>query len=340
MAWYGIPGAEQDAVLCTCARLARNLDAYPFPARLDAAGAREVLSSVGAVLTENGFTAIDFAEISRTAACALVEKCYASPEFIRESRPHALYLNEPCGISAMLCGQDHIRLRCVRPGLAVRDAYAGVSGVEGQLDARFELAFDGRLGYLTHDPGEIGTGLCISVLLFLPALEASGLTEASAVRLERQGLTLHRALPASARQEDIPLYRLSNRAALGLSEADILSLVSDCAGRLTESERRRRASVSGLRLIHLTDRVHRAVGTLRHACILPLPECLRCLADLRLGAALGLLPDVRVEALTALLFDTLPASLALSSDPPLSGDLNLDICRARLVRERLASPAP
>ena len=66
-------------------------------------------------------------------------------------------------------------------------------------------------------------------------------------------------------------------------------------------------------------------------------ECLRCLADLRLGASLGLLPDIRVESLTALLFDTLPASLA--SDPPASGDFNRDISRARLVRERLSQEA-
>ena len=73
MAWYEIPGAEQDVALCTCARLSRNLEAFPFPARLEPAGAKEVISAVGAVLTENGFSAIDFAEISRTAACALVE---------------------------------------------------------------------------------------------------------------------------------------------------------------------------------------------------------------------------------------------------------------------------
>ena len=68
-------------------------------------------------------------------------------------------------------------------------------------------------------------------------------------------------------------------------------------------------------------------------------ECLRCLADLRLGASLGLLPDIRVESLTALLFDTLPASLSLASDPPVSGDFNRDISRARLVRERLSQEA-
>ena len=174
---------------------------------------------------------------------------------------------------------------------------------------------------------------------FLPALEAAGQTGLLAARLERQGLTLHRALAGSARQEEIPLYRLSNRICFGLSETDILSLISGCAGRILESERHRRSAVSGHDLIRLTDRIHRAAGILRHACILPMSECLRCLADLRLGASLGLLPDIRVESLTALLFDTLPASLSLASDPPASGDFNRDISRARLVRERLSQEA-
>lgn len=337
MAWYETPGAEQDVVLCTYARLARNLTAYPFPARLDAAGAKEILSSVGAVLSENGFSAIDFAEISRTAACALVEKCYASAEFIRESLPHALYLNEPCGISAMLCEQDHIRLRCIRPGLAVRDAWAGVSGVESQLDARFDMAFDERLGYLTHDPGELGCALCVSVILFLPALEAAGLTEPLTAQLTRQGISLLRVcIPPPHEPDSAPLYRLSNLPVIGVSEADILSLAASAADRVLRAERRHRNAVNGTRLIRLTDRVHRAAGLLRGACLLSAGECLRGLFDLRLGAALGLTTDIRVETLTALLFDTLPASLSLSCEPQPTGDFNRDVCRARLVRERLA----
>ena len=121
MAWYEIPGAEQDVALCTCARLSRNLEAFPFPARLEPTGAKEVISAVGAVLTENGFTAIDFAEISRTAACALVEKYDAGPEFIRESLPHALYLNEPCGIRhAVRAGSRPAALHPSRAGGAGR----------------------------------------------------------------------------------------------------------------------------------------------------------------------------------------------------------------------------
>ena len=55
MSWYHIAGHQQDTVVCTCVRLSRNLAGYPFPARLEAAGAREIIGKVGAVLEKNGF---------------------------------------------------------------------------------------------------------------------------------------------------------------------------------------------------------------------------------------------------------------------------------------------
>ena len=55
MSWYHVAGNQQDTVVCTCVRLSRNLAGYPFPARLEAAGAREIIGKVGTVLEKNGF---------------------------------------------------------------------------------------------------------------------------------------------------------------------------------------------------------------------------------------------------------------------------------------------
>ena len=53
MAWYHIPGNRQDTVVSAQVRLARNLTEYPFPGRLDAGRAREVIAKVeGAGLVE------------------------------------------------------------------------------------------------------------------------------------------------------------------------------------------------------------------------------------------------------------------------------------------------
>ena len=92
MAWYHIPGNDQDVVISSRVRFARNVAEYPFVSRLDAPRAREIVNRIGSILEKNGFSRIDFSDISRSTAQSLVEKHYASPVFVRESLPHALFL--------------------------------------------------------------------------------------------------------------------------------------------------------------------------------------------------------------------------------------------------------
>ena len=86
MSWYHVPGNQQDTVICTCIRLSRNLAAYPFPARLDAAAAKEIIGRVGGVLEQSGFLPTDFSEISRKGVESLAEKRFVSPRFALKMR--------------------------------------------------------------------------------------------------------------------------------------------------------------------------------------------------------------------------------------------------------------
>ena len=336
MAWYHVPGNDQDVVICTQVRMARNLAEFPFPARLDASGAREIITRVGGVLEKNGFSRTDFEGISRTVAYALVEKQYASPGFVGERIPHALFLNEPCNLSVMVCEEDHIRLQAVYPGLSLRDALDGVSGVESILDAAFTLAFDGRLGYLTQSPAELGTAMRASVMLCLPMLARGGRIDALSSMLGRMGLSL-RAMSDRDHTCTGTLFRLSARKTLGVSEEEVVDTLEEAVHRLVDQERRLRTMVSGAELDRLTDRVRRAEGILSAAHLLSADELLSLHTDVRLGAAMGLLPEVRVESLTALLIETMPATLTQAADTEPRDDRERDLLRARLVRERLSN---
>lgn len=334
MSWYHIPGSEQDTVISTRVRFARNLTEYPFTSRLDATRAREMLGRVGEVLEKNGFTRVDFADISRTTAQSLVEKHYASPAFVKESLPHALFLNEPCNLSVMVCEEDHIRLQCILPGLSLKDAYGGACKVEGLLDNAFSLAFDKRLGYLTGCPSNLGTAMRVSVMLCLPMLTVGHRLETLSHQLGQTGLLL-RGLFGEGSSPSGGLVQISNRVTLGLSEEEILSRMAPAIDRIIDTERRLRASVTGIELDKLTDRILRAEGTLRYAHTLSASEMLPLLSDMRLGAAMGLLKGVRVEALTTLLVEAMPATLTLSQQSAPRCDHERDILRARLVKERL-----
>lgn len=334
MSWYHIPGNEQDVAVSTRVRLARNLTGYPFPHRLDAAGAKELINKVGAILEKNGFVRTDFADISRAAAGSLVEKRFISPRFARESLPHALFLNDPCNLSVMVCEEDHIRIQCILPGLAPRDAYEGACKVEALLDAAFEMAFDGRWGYLTACPTNIGTAMRASVMLSLPLLSAAGRMEALAHRLGQTGLCLRGSFGEGTSAAGC-LYQVSNRVTLGVSEQEVLTALEDSAHGIIKTERGVRERIAGEELERLTDRILRAEGVLRHARMVSAKELLELLGLLRMGAAMGITPDVRVEALTALLVEAMPATLTLGVEPPPKTDTERDILRAKVVRERI-----
>jgi protein arginine kinase len=332
MAWYHIPGNRQDAVVSTRVRLSRNLADHPFPARLDAPRAREVLSKVGAILEQNGFTPVDFADISRTAAESLVEKGYASASFVRESIPHALYLNEPCNLSVMVCEEDHVSIRCIHPGLSTEDAFAGACKMESLLDGELAFAFDKRLGYLTANPAHLGTAMGASVLLCLPMLAAGRRAEALSLRLGQAGLLLQGLGGGGCAVGG--LFHLSNRVTLGLSEEEILERLEYGVEQLVGVEEELRGQVAGAESDRLTDRVRRAEGILRYAHTLGVGEMLGYLSDLRLGAAMGL-TDLRVEALNTLLVEAMPATLALSARELPRREQERDILRAKVVKESL-----
>lgn len=333
MSWYRIPGNEQDTVVSTRVRFARNLAAYPFTSRLDAPRAKEIISRVGEVLEKNGFSRVDFADISRLTAQSLVEMHYASPAFARESLPHSLFLNEPCNLSAMVCEEDHLRLQCILPGLSLRDAYTGAGKIEAILDNTMEFAFDPRWGYLTACPTNVGTAMRASVMLCLPLLTEGRRMEALALQLNQMGI-LMRGLFGEGSAATGKLYQISNRVTLGLSEEDILDKLGVAVERIVSAERSLRESLRGQELDRLTDRIRRAEGILRYAHVLSTEEAMDLLADLRLGASLGLC-EVRVEALTTLLVEAMPATLTSSASTPPKHDRERDILRAATVKKTL-----
>ena len=334
MSWYHIPGNQQDVAVSTRVRLARNLAGYPFPARLDAAGAREILEVVGGVLEKNGFVRTDMAEISRGAAGSLAEKGFISPRFISESLPHALFLNDPCNLAVMVCEEDHIRIQSLLAGFALQDAYEGVAKVEALLDGALELAFDERWGYLTACPMELGTAMRGSVTVSLPLLAETGRMEALAYRLGQMGLSL-RGCPANGASAAGWLYRITSIVTLGVTEEETLSALEEASRSVIEAERKLREGLSGEERDRLADRILRAEGILRHARMVSASELPELLGLLRVGAAMGVTPDVKVETLTALLTEAMPATLTAGVEPMPKSDVERDGLRARVVRERI-----
>lgn len=334
MAWYNTAGKAADTVISSRVRLARNINGYPFASKLDAAGANEIIEKVGAALESSGFRKINFSDLSPIMATSYVERHYVSPEFATKDTPHALLLQEQSGVAVMVCEEDHLRMQCILPGLALEEAYKNASGIERRLDEDFDFSYSDKLGYLTHCPTNLGTGMRASVMMFLPALTQGGYMDSLANQLSKIGLTV-RGLFGEGSGAAGCMYQISNQVTLGITEEETLKKLGEAINQITESEQKARKSITGDAFDRLTDRILRSEGILRHAYMMSSSEFIKLFSDVRFGIALGLVRDITYEQLGTLLVEVMPATLTLSSESTPKSESARDKLRAQKIQTLL-----
>lgn len=332
-AWYNTKGAENDVVISSRIRFARNLCDYPFASRLDAPSAREIIGRIREALGK-GFETIDFESLSPIEARSYMEEHYVSPEFLELPLPHALALSDDRRISVMMCEEDHIRLQAILPGLALKEAYEAACETDDRLGEQLHFAFDEKLGYLTHCPTNIGTGMRASVMLFLPALAASHQLSQIASYLTKVGLTM-RGLYGEGSDAEGYLYQISNQVTLGVSEEDLLHRLSEVITQIITLERKARNALKSDNADAVTDTIMRAWGTMHYAHLMTSSEFMQLFAEVRLGVALGIIREISYEKLGELMIHALPATMMRDAGHELT-DRERDIARAAYIRSELA----
>ena len=170
---------NDNSVISTRVRLARNLKDFPFPCKLSPDGMEKVIEKVrSAVKNSNSSIASDFkfikmSDLTEAQCVSLVERRIVSPEFISNTEGRALLVNSDESLSIMINEEDHIRIQAITKGLALEQTYDLVDKLDTLLDENLDFAFSEKLGYLTQCPTNLGTGMRASVMLHLPALEKS-----------------------------------------------------------------------------------------------------------------------------------------------------------------------
>ncbi|MBQ8357658.1 MAG: ATP--guanido phosphotransferase [Clostridia bacterium] len=333
MAWYQVKGNDSDTVFSSRIRFARNLTGYRFDKGLSAKDAEEIIGRIGNALGEE-YIKTDVAALSALKAQSLVEQHLISREFAGKKGPHALFRNDNKSLSVMALEEDHIRLQCILPGLALRDAYRFACECDDKLDASLPLAYDEKLGYLTHCPTNLGTGMRASVMLFLPALKGAGMIPSLSHQLSKIGLTM-RGLYGEGSEPQGCLYQVSNQVTLGSSEEEILHKLEEAVQSIIQKERSLRREVTGEAAERQADRIHRAEGILRYATMLSSEEFFSLYTDLKLGIALGLIDSISDETLNTLLINVLPATLTLNADSAPKNGAERDRQRAAFIKKAL-----
>jgi len=332
-------GPQGDVVVSSRVRLVRNIDGFPFVGRASEqqrARVEEILRNV--LYLSDGAPLVNYFRLDQLNSILvelLAERRLISREHAEADWVRAVAFDEAEQLSVMVNEEDHVSILFVLGGLRLQEAYERADRFDDWLAERIPFAFSARYGYLSASPTNVGTGLRASILLHLPGIVMSqGMDDV--IRLAHDRELILQGGYGEGTQGAGDLYQVSNRVALGLTEAEIIGSVHDGAVTLMKRERAARQSLYNEHQSELRERVQRAYGLLGSAGRLSCEEALNFLSQVRLGVVLDLLGGTSMEELNELFLLTLPAHLQTMEGRELDSTVRNEL-RASFLRKRLAT---
>lgn len=314
-------------------RLARNIKGIPFTGRMTVEQKKAVctkVKEVASAIPGYKFDYIDMENVTAIQAGSMVEEHLISVEFANNREGEGLLLDRKHNVSVMINEEDHLRIQVLGRGEKLATLYETASEIDDALDEKLHFAFSEKLGYLTHCPTNLGTGLRASVMMHLPALHESGLINKMINTVSQVGLTV-RGMYGEGSEPAGCVYQVSNQITLGISEKDTIERLEDIVRQIARNEAALREKM--LENISIEDRVFRSYGIAREARIMSSQEFMKLMSDIRLGIEGGLL-NLDTKVLDELCIKVQPYTLMLYGGEGME-IRQRDIKRAEIVRDKL-----
>jgi protein arginine kinase len=335
--WLRGSGPESDIVISTRIRLARNVAGYPFVTRLDPDRQAALAEFLRRQIVENAIVPeIHYFNLNITRELErrlLVERHLISKEHEEANGERGVALQRSEAISIMINEEDHLRMQVLRSGFELDENWGTLNAIDTALGERVPYAYSERLGFLTACPTNVGTGLRVSVMLHLPALELTKQIEKVFHAVAKINLAV-RGLYGEGTQASGNFYQISNQITLGKSEEEIIKEVRGTIPQIIINERKARDILMAQNRQQLEDRVWRAYAMLRAARIISSNETMALLSHLRLGVNLGIIGNLDIPAINQLFVKTLPAHLQILEGRELDPQTR-DVVRASYIRRCL-----
>lgn len=334
--WYKETQNDDDIILSSRIRLARNLKNYPFITKLNDEGREKIVKEIKkSVMSSNSVLKdmFEYTDITKTSPLErhlLKEERLISEDMVETKGNAGLLVDKDKNVSIMICEEDHIRLQCIYPGLNLEKAYDMADKIDNVIEETVDYAFSPQYGYLTACPTNVGTGLRASVMVHIPAINICGRMKGLADMLSKLGLTV-RGLFGEGSEADGYLYQISNQITLGVSENEIIDKLKNAVESIVTMEKTLRQELKDNNPVAISDRVWRSYGTLKYAQSISGKEAKQCLSDCLLGKNMGIINTVDNINLKELMVLSEPAHISKAFGKDLKPE-ERDVKRAEFIR--------
>lgn|SRR5574344_81002 len=359
-AWYAYPGADNDVVLSTRIRLARNLANFPFPQKLRGSDGQRIQAIIF-----DAFNHFDTAEQYQSVA---IEKLDPLGEKILEERgvlsaedvfvakanhsdddlSRGIIMRTDGKVSCTVNIIDHVRIAAFTAGLDVDGALALCKEVDNGMQKSVQFAASYDFGYLTSAVADAGSGMKLSIRVHLPSLAALGRIPSVINDMQEKGVLFTTCYGAGnsegvigGLQKGVSLgsfYQLSGTNSVAGTEFDQTAVVVAAVKQLEELERIARADCEETLPTVIRNEMYRSYTLARFSKFITLREAIEIIGAVKWGKDMALLTGIDDAQLHALLFRVQQAHLefVLKSDSfnfekDVADNTDRKVCRLRAL---------
>lgn len=337
--WYEQIVPDSDVVISSRIRLARNLEGYPFSAKMEEEQAiplvNEVKNITASLAEKDGrkYYSCNISTLSDIDKQAMVERHIVSPLLAEKQQTTGLILSEDETVSIMINEEDHIRIQAIVGGMNLEKAYEEADRIDDIAYEKLKFAFDEKYGYLTACPTNVGTGMRASCMVFLPALSSARMIPKLIEEVGKYGVTI-RGIYGEGTKSLGSIYQISNQKTLGQSEREIIDNLNRIVAQVVKQERKRREYMLSVNTDELEDQVYRSYGILKYARQITSEDAMTLLSQLKFGMDCGLIRFEREFNIHKLMMGVQPGSLQWSIGKNV-GSKTRDQSRAEYIRKEL-----
>ncbi|MDE6357438.1 MAG: protein arginine kinase [Eubacteriales bacterium] len=340
MKWYENPDIDNNIIISSRIRLARNIKENPIYKFLNRENAREITEKVKNAIfngISNGdkyFQFIDMEKVSDLEKIAMIENHLISLDFLNNDLPKGLILENGKELSIMINEEDHIRIQSIEFGNNIEKAFKTANKIDDLIEEKIDYAFDEDFGYLTSCLTNVGTGMRASFMIHIPMLEKYNQINDIAQSISKFGMTI-RGIYGEGSQALGGIYQISNQATLGKTEEELIANIKNITLQIIEKEKFLREKIKNESNIDLIDKIYRSYGILKNCKKISNDEALNHLSNIWLGMYYKILnKDLSKTNIYNIMMMIQPANL-IKKFNKLDEKEQFEIYRAKLINDIL-----
>lgn len=279
-----------DVVLTTRIRLARNVKGYNFTNNMIDKQKQELLDYIKDRLG-NSYNVLELNNMDDVTKKSLVETHIISKELLLNNNT-AIIVDEKNKITTMLNEEDHFRIQALENAFNIDKAYENIKKVDEDFSSKIEYAYNDDYGYITACPTCLGTGMRVSVMLHLPALEKIGALEKIFNEISGLGIAI-RGIYGENTSGEGSIFQISNQKTLGIEEEQIIEQVKQVTKYIVKQERKAREIIKTK--LEVKDEIMRSLGVAKYSILITKKEAMQILSNIRLGINMDIISDISLD---------------------------------------------